>query len=351
MAKIQKRKRNSEIRYRVQVRIKGHPPQTATFPKKSDAKRWGQQTEGAIREGRYFRSVESKKHTLGEMIDRYVETVLPRKGSQRNNQRSQLSWWKDQIGDYLLSDITPALISKCRDKLASEATHQSEKRSPATVNRYLVALSHVYTIAVNEWGWLDDSPIQKVRHLKEPRGRVRFLNDEERERLLAECKRSRSPYLHLIVLTALSTGMRQGEILNLKGEDVDLQLGRIIIQHTKNGERRTVPLTGLALDVMREHGKNRHTDLIFPGADPLKPMDIRAAWEHAVQRADIQDFHFHDLRHTAASYLVMDGATLVELAEILGHKTMQMVKRYAHLSESHIAGGVSSMTSHVFGGE
>ena len=348
MATIQKRKRSSEIRYRVQVRIKGYPAQSATFTKRSDAKRWGQQTEAAIREGRYFKNT---KHTMGETIDRYIASVLPRKGSQKDNQRAQLGWWRKEIGDYLIADITPALVCECRDKLANEPTHQSDKRSPATVNRYLAALSHVFTIAVNEWGWLDDSPMQKVGTLRESRGRVRYLSDDERERLLEECKRSRSPYLHLIVLTALSTGMRQSEILSLKWDDINLQLGRVIIQHTKNGERRTVPLTGLALDVMREHGKNRHTDLIFPGADPLKPMDIRAAWEYAVQRADIKDFKFHDLRHTAASYLVMDGATLVELAEILGHKTMQMVKRYAHLSESHIAGVVSSMTSHVFGDE
>jgi integrase len=155
----------------------------------------------------------------------------------------------------------------------------------------------------------------------------------------------------LVVLIALSTGFRKGEILNLQWPDVDLIQGRITSQETKNGERRTVPLTGPALDQMRQHARvrRRDTQLVFPNAYGTKPLDIRKAWETALKQATIPDFRFHDLRHSAASYLAMNGASLAEIAEILGHKTLAMVKRYAHLSEAHTAGVVARMNAKIFG--
>jgi len=167
--------------------------------------RWHQQTEADIRRVKYFQTAEARKHTFGELIDRYVETVLPRKPKSAKKQAAQLQWWKEQIGDRLLGDITTVLIVEIRDKFVNGTTRRGSKRSPATVNRYLAVLSHAFSVAVNEWQWLTDSPVKRLKQ-KESNGRIRFLSDDERDRLLQSCRESKNKYLYLVVLIALSTG-------------------------------------------------------------------------------------------------------------------------------------------------
>lgn len=356
MANIQERKtQDGKTSYRVQIRLKGYPAQTATFSRLTDARKWVQQVESAIREGRHFKTAESKKHTLGELIDRYIADVIPTKRKNGQKQKAQLLWWKGQLGAYLLSDVTPALIAEYRDILLKGITYRGTKRSTSTTVRYLAALSHAYTVAYKEWGWLEDSPLRKVNKPKESRGRVRFLDHQERDRLLQACRESKNSHLYIIVVLALSTGMRRAEIMNLTWSDVDLNRGRIILHETKNGERRLVPLAGHALTLLRDYEKTRRIDtvLLFPtnrGQKPQKALEFRGAWETALRKANIENFRFHDLRHCCASYLVMNKASLAEIAEVLGHKTLQMVKRYAHLSETHVLGVVESMNQKIFGG-
>ena len=349
--------------YRVEVRLKGYPRQSATFSRKTDAKKWAQATESAIREGRHFGTVEAKRHTLAELIDRYTKDVLPtKKPKTQEPQGSQLAWWKKRIGERTLADCTPALLAEYRDILREEPiaprTEDPEKagpprhRSPASINRYLAVLSHAFTVAVKEYGWLDSNPVLKVTKPKEPRGRVRFLDDDERERLLTACKASASPDLYPAVILALSTGGRAQEVLGLRWPQVDFARNVATLHETKNGERRVLPLAGPALELLRTRSKVRRldTDLVFPGrTNPTKPVDLRTPFETALKAAKIEDFRWHDLRHTAASYLAMDGASLAEIAEVLGHKTLAMVKRYAHLSEAHTAGVVERMNARYFG--
>ena len=351
MANIEKRETSNGIRYRVKVRLKGYPVQTATFERLTDAKKWAASTESAIREGRHFKTSEAKKHTLGELTDRYIEFVLPTKPKSQNKQTMQLNWWKSQLGDYALADVTPALIAEQRDKLLNTPTARGESHSPATVVRYMAALSHAFTTAVKEWGWLEDNPMRKVRKPTEPRGRVRFLSDEERARLLDACKNSSNPLLYPVVVVALSTGMRQGEIMNLCWKDVNLKQGYAILHETKNGEIRRVALAGYALENLKKLKKIQRidTDFIFPHPRHKKPVDLRKPWLKALEQAEIEDFRFHDLRHSAASYLAMNGASIAEIAEVLGHKTLQMVKRYSHLSEAHTQSVVASMNDKIFG--
>ncbi len=235
--------------------------------------------------------------------------------------------------------------------MLAETTVRKTLRSPATVNRYLAALSHAFTLAMKDWGWVEENPVLKISKGKESRGRVRFLSDDERDRLLKACK-AHSDTLYALVVLALSTGARLGEMLNLRWPDVDLQRGLIILNQTKNDDRRSIPLQGLALDLIREMSKVRRidTDLLFPSrTKPDRPLAIHKIWEAALKKAEIQDFRFHDLRHSAASYLAMNGASLAEIADVLGHKTLQMVKRYTHLSEQHTAGVVAKMNKQIFG--
>lgn len=356
MANIEKRTTDEgKTSFRVKVRIKGFPGQSATFERKTDAAKWAQSTESAIRENRHFKTSEAKRHTLAELIDRYCRDVLPSKKSAKD-QAQQLGWWKDEIGSHSLSDVTPSMLAECRDKLGRKITVRGKPLSPASVVRYMAALSVAFTIAVKEWGWLDDTPMRKVTKPKEARGRVRFLSDDERIRLLKVCKESSNPYLYPVVVLALSTGMRQGEIMGLTWDVVDMNRGRAILHETKNGERRAVAITGHALEQVKELAKVRRIDsnLLFPSKEntpqkPQKGMDLRAPWLAALKNAGIEDFKFHDLRHSAASYLAMNGASLAEIAEVLGHKTLQMVKRYAHLSEGHTARVVESMNQKIFG--
>lgn len=370
MASIEKRtSKEGENSYRVKVRLKGYPVQSASFERLTDAKKWAQNTESAIREGRHFKTTEAKRHTLAELLDRYAKEIMPQNPKEAQYRLPHLAWWKGQLGSHTLADVTPAMISECKERIASGMQTDGsmfvtvkgerkpvERRAPATVVRYLAALSHAFTTAVKEWGWIDDTPMRKVTKPSLPRGRVRFLSDDERVRLLKACKESRNPYLYIVVVLALSTGMRQGEIMGLTWDVVDLNRGRAILHETKNGERRAVAITGHALDLLKELGKVRRIDskFLFPAKEnapqkPQKPIDLRTPWETAVRHAELDDFHFHDLRHSAASYLAMNGASLAEIAEVLGHKTLQMVKRYAHLSEGHTADVVERMNNKIFG--
>ena len=346
--------------YHTKVRLKGHPPQHATFARLTDARRWAQSTEAAIREGRHFKSNEAKKHTLADAIARYRLEVMPSKPGCARSQPQQLDWWEREAGSYLLADVTPALIGEFRDRLlkspkaprtkdASKAA-PATKRSPATVVRYLALLSHIFTVAIKEWEWVEDNPVRRVRKPKEPRGRVRFLSDVEREALLASCRTGGSRVLYTVVVLAISTGMRSGELMTLRWEQVYFERGAITLHKTKNGDRRNVPLTGLALVLLRDHSRVRRIDskLIFPGENPEKPIDLKKPWAAARLDAGIQDFRFHDLRHCTASYLAMNGATLSEIADVLGHRTLSMVKRYTHIAESHSAKVVAAMNSKIF---
>ena len=353
MANIEKRTgQDGKISYRVKIRLKGFPTQNTTFDQLTDARKWAQQTESAIRDGRHFKTNESKRHTLAEAIERYISDVMPTKPKNTVAQVGQLKWWKGHLGDYSLADITPALIAQYRDILAKSPSPRGKTHSPATVNRYLAVLSHLFTMMIKEWGWIDDNPLRKVTKPKEPRGRVRFLSNEERVRFLEECKKSESQYLYAAVVLALSTGGRRMEILGLTWKDIDFDRGVITLHETKNGERRVLPLTGHALELIQQLTKVRHVkcNLVFPGKDLKKPVDLRTPFENALKRAEISDFRWHDLRHSCASYLAMNHASLAEIAEILGHKTLQMVKRYAHLSEAHTSKVVARMNQVIFGG-
>lgn len=361
MASIEKRTTDDgNVTYRVKVRLKGHPVETASFTRLTDAKKWAQQTEVAIREGRHFKTSEAKKFTLADTIDRYCTEVLTHKKSNTANQKHYLSWWKSELGAYRLFDITPSLIVKHRNNLVGTKNKYGREIGATTANRYTQALGHVFTVAMNEWEWVNINPIRKISKYKESRGRVRFLSDEERGALLSACAESDNPHLYLVVVIALSTGARKMEILGLQWKDVDFERQLIVLNETKNDERRVLPLQGFAYKLMTAQKEKAKADCpyVFPSKKVTKdiksdkflyqPIDIRTAWENVLIKADIKDFRFHDLRHSAASYLAMNGASLAEIAEVLGHKTLQMVKRYAHLSEAHTSSIVAKMNDQIF---
>ena len=292
--------------------------------------------------------------TVSDMINRYVREYLPRHNNK--HQRSKiihLEWWKKLIGSYALSKTETCLFIECRNKLLTEENKQEKIRSPSTVNRYFTTLSSVFSIAVKEWQWIDSSPLQGMSKLKEPIGRARFLSKGELHRLLKACQQSASEDLYLAVVLALSTCARKSEIMSLRWDNIDLKNGVIILEHTKNKTSRAIPLQGYALELIRSRRSSvsgYHSELIFSSRlKPNQPVSLRTSWENALQLANIEDFRWHDLRHTGASYLAMSGASLTELSDVLGHKTLQMVKRYAHLSLPHTIKIVAKMNKQMFG--
>lgn len=345
MASIQKRvSKDRKTTYRVQVRLKGHAPEIATFARLSDAKEWAQKTEQDIKDGRHFGV--SKRHTFDELAKEYRSHA---------KDKSRFEHWVSVFGPDSLDKITRERIAKERDKLLNEETQNfatpptgnpeldakrpKAKRTGPTVNRFLAALSASLSYAVKELGWLKENPCLLVRKPSENKGRIRFLSDDERTALLAACKPHSE--LYLAVVLSLSTGARQAEIMTLRYDQINFQSKTILLTKTKNGEFRTLPLVGEAFTLLQERSKVRSLtdDRVFPPKNRAKKsecLDLRRPWVEALQSAGIENFHWHDLRHTAASYLVMSGVSLVEVAAILGHKTLSMVSRYSHLADDHI---------------
>lgn len=350
MQGIEKRtNKDGSSTYRARVRIKGHPSVSESFSSLTLAKKWKRDTESAIEQGRFQFSSQEKKHTLAELVDRYIQTILPTKPKNARNVKQHLLWWKRELGHCLLSEIKSSHIAQKRDELLSQDTFYKKPRSSTTVVRYIASLSHAFSIAVKEWDWMNENPVCKINKPQLPQGRLRFLNESEKNRLLEACKQSNSSCLYHIVVLALSTGMRKGEILTLTWDDIDFERGAILLHATKNGERRLVPLIGLSLELIKKLNANHNSLLVFPSPNnPSQPLGIRSAWERALRKADIINFKFHDLRHTAASYLAMNNASLIEIGTLLGHKTVQMTKRYAHLSNSHLVSMTQNLNDKLF---
>ena len=220
MATIRKRVGPQGTRYMAVVRREGQSC-TATFRTKSEAKKWAGINEAAITQGKHLPSPEAKRRTVRDLLERYKRSEIPKKRDQASPTR-YANFWIERIGDLRLARLNRAKIVEIRDELA-------EIRSPATVNRHLALISHACTMAEREWEWMDSNPLRKVGRLQEANGRVRYLGDEERDRLLRAAKASIHPHLYAIVLLALTSGARKGEILGLHWKDVDLASRRAIL--------------------------------------------------------------------------------------------------------------------------
>ncbi|MFZ2168972.1 MAG: site-specific integrase [Methylococcaceae bacterium] len=207
-------------------------------------------------------------------------------------------------------------------------------RAPKTVNLYRTVLSAVFKYAIGE-GYTTINPVLRVPPRKVKNLRTRWLDDNERIRLLAECKKSGWDMLHLAVSMAMTTGMRQGELLWLRWSDIDFTKNLAYLADTKNGESRFNPIPSFVMDELRQF-RQIGGGLVFASKiKPEVPFDFKKHWFKALKNAHIESFRWHDLRHTAASLLVMNGATLYETGQVLGHKSIQTTQRYAHISTEH----------------
>ena len=199
-------------------------------------------------------------------------------------------------------------------------------------------MRHAFSMAVKEWEWVKDNPVKRVSMEKEPAGRLRYLTDEEFERLFNAC----NGWLKPIVLVARHTGMRRENILSLKWNQVDLSRRIILLEHTKNNERFGIPLNDTLTELFRRLSKVRHirSPYVFSRSDGKRYVEIKRAFQKALKIAEIENFRFHDLRHCFASSLVQRGVDLYKVQRLLGHKDNRMTQRYAHLAPENLRDAV-----------
>jgi integrase len=339
--------------YRVQIRLKGCPHLSKNHDTFEEAKKWKRKTVAALQSGLPYETTEMRRLTVGDLIDRFIQDDLKKLRNHRTV-IGHLHWWKNEIGYCILSQFREDIIAKYRDKLKKELDSLGRPRSPATVNRYLCSLSSVINLAVKEWRLLQTSPMKNISKLPEPRGRERFLTQEERVRLLQVCHGSSCKLLFPIVLLALSTGMRKAEILGIKWKDIDLDSGRITLHHTKNGDSRVVPVKGLALtklqDLASPHKCNPSylEEYVFAIKKGGKPIDFRGSWKTALALSEIKNFTFHDIRHDYITALSALGYPLHVISRIVGHRSHAITaSRYSHLSLEHAERAASEIGTDI----
>jgi len=330
--------------WQVKIRRKGVVASKA-FAKKADAQKWATATEAAIDSGTYNTAPDAPALSFGELVDRYERDILPTLAREEQRKRpGQLALWRERFAGRAAASITPADIAVARDEWAADGL------SPATINRRLAALAAVFTAAAKQWHLIPLSahPVREVARQAERNERVRYLSADERAALLKATAESSNPYLHVAVVLSLATGWRQSEVMGLTWDRVDLARGWLTLETSKNKDRRGIGIQGYALELLRQLEKVRRadTELVFPAraprkasaaaGKPLPPMNLRKPWEAALATAGIRDFRWHDMRHDLASRLAVAGASLHEIAKVLGHRTPRMSARYAHLSDEHL---------------
>ena len=233
--------------------------------------------------------------------------------------------------------------TKMLEQYQTERMQKGNK--PATINRHLATIKHMFTKAV-EWDFVEDEAlrrVRKVKQLEENNRRLRYLTKEECQTLTEACSVSNNIHLKAIVIMALNTGMRRGEILSLRRDKhLDMKHGFILLDNTKNGERREIPINNTLRAALQELPVRLDIPYVFYNPKTDKPYDdIKNSFNKALRKAGIKDFHFHDLRHTFASHLVMAGVDITSVKELLGHKSLVMTLRYAHLSPKHLVKAVN----------
>jgi integrase len=355
MASIDKREGPTGTTYRVRVRLRGEEPRVRTFKRKTDAELWAKKIESDLGHGLYVPTTADRRRALGELIDKFIAEQLPirqRKADERNVRRT-LAWWKEHAGFVTLDKLTPQTIAGFRSQLSARVVGVGANAKPvtqATVNRYLAALSAVCKWAWKELHWLPGNPVLSVTKGAENPGIIRYLSDDERVALLKACSESKDANIYCAVVLALATGARYSNLRMLTWEDVDFDSWRLRFKTTKNGEPRYVPVVGPAQRLLQQQFDRDPTgkEWVFKGARNGVPAELDMPWRAVRKAAGLtgeKHCRFHDLRHTTASYLTMNGATLAEVAEALGHRTLMMAKRYSHQSGEHVRGTLERMAS------
>ncbi|MDP6527748.1 MAG: site-specific integrase [Candidatus Pacebacteria bacterium] len=267
---------------------------------------------------------KDKFYKFAELANEYLKWA-ERQRSYKDKKRC-IRQLVEIFGNHDVNDLNTREIEQWQSR-------RLKYNKPSTVNRFLATLKHMVNKGT-QWGMASDSALKQIRNVKllpENNRRLRFLSIEECQRLIECCHKDLKP----IVVVALNTGMRRSEIFNLKWEQVDLRHGFILLDVTKNGERREIPINTTLEYLFKEMPHSAESEYVFAGKTGKPLTDIKKGFHTALRKAGISDFRFHDLRHCVASHLVMNGIDLTSVKEILGHKSLAMTMRYAHLAPGH----------------
>ncbi len=304
--------------YQAQVRRAGFPPQSQTFETRRDAEKWVRSVEREMDTGAFIPRDEAARTTIKALATRYREELTPKMRGQRQEE-SRLKAVEEKFGDYNLSAITPAMVTKWRDEL-------SKKLAPQTVQHYLAVLNRLYKAAARDFGipLPLGNPVATVRMPTISNARTRRLEGNEETRLMAALDASRGKHLKAVTILALETAMRRGEILALQWEYVDFKMPAVHLPKTKNGSSRDVPLSKKAVSILKDLPRNI-SGRVFETSETA----ITEGFQRAAKRAGLPDFRFHDLRHEATSRLA-EKLQMHELGKVTGHKSPRMLMRYFH---------------------
>ncbi|MBI4378421.1 MAG: site-specific integrase [Nitrospinae bacterium] len=279
-------------------------------------------------------------HSFNELADHYITWAERQRAFDRK--KYFIQDLINTFGNCPLRRFSPMLIEEYQTKFITNG------KAPATANRHLATLKHMMTKAV-EWEMVEEEVLKKVRKVKflhENNRRLRYLSKEECQSLINVC----SPHLRPIVITALNTGMRKEEILSLEWEKhIDLKHGFILLDVTKNGERREIPINQTLKDTLQRIPRRLDSTYVFIDDNGKRYKYVNRSFKTGCRRAGIKDFRFHDLRHTFASHLVMAGVDLTTISRLLGHKDIKMTLRYSHLAPSHMVKAVDILDSAING--
>ena len=289
-----------------------------------------------IVEGRFFEKTPEQQRTFTELLDRYLCEHAVRRANYRRELTS-VKTLKAFFGSPTLDQVTPKRI------VAYKNHRYTGGVKPATINRELATLKKAFNLARREWEWCTDNPVCRVSMEQEHNTRDRWLTVDEETRLL----HAAAPWLRDLMLFAIHSGMRMGEILGLTWAGVDLFRRTLTVFKSKNGERRTIPLNQTALELLKQKYGSRsvETELVFPSEAQtrLNASNISRSLNLALEKAKMTDFHFHDLRHTCATRMVQAGVDLYKVQRLLGHKSPIMTQRYAHHYPESLRDGVDAL--------
>jgi integrase len=327
MASIRKR----GDKWQAQVRRQGMVPTTRTFTLRDDARRWARQIEAeADRQGLIFDRRELKRVSFGSLIERYLATVVPTKRGREVETVILQAILRKSLTQNSVADLRPEMFSAYRKERLKVV-------KPTTLRRELAVLHHLFEVARRDWGLpIPSNPLHGCSKGLEAKARARRIADKgESGRLTSAAANCRNLLIKPLVELAMATGMRRGELLRARWSDIDREKRTLHIPETKNGHPRTIPISSEALRII--DGLTQRNERLFP----LSPNAVRLAWGRLVKRANVEDLHFHDLRHEAISRFFEKGLSVPAVALISGHRDVRMLFRYTHLRPEDIAAKLS----------
>ena len=317
--------------WQAQIIRRGHKRQYKTFDTKTQAEAWARQVEGEMDRGVFTSRAEAEATTLTEALDRYVREVTPRKkATTADREIYTIRWWQaSALGPRSLASI------RGKDIMAALAAKEAEGAAAHTIHLHIALISHLFTTARRAWGMEGlSNPTEFVHKPRLPQGRNRRLVGDEHARLMAAAQ-VYGGEIGPLITWAIETAMRRGEIAGMRWEHVDREARVLLIPETKTGTPREVPLSRAASAILDE----KSTQCSTPGLIwSLRADSISQAFKRVCKAAGVEGLTFHDLRHEAASRLSEKKFSPLEVAEITGHKSMQMVKRYSHFRAKDFVG-------------